>query len=57
MPTNTLPGGVHAKGTCFASNAYPAKNRAFFLLKAAVARAIEVAPATAPPQVLRSSAS
>ena len=57
MPTNTLPGGVHANGTCLASNAYPAKKRAFFLLNAAVARAIEVAPATASPHVLRSSAS
>ncbi len=56
-PTNTRPGGVHARGTCRASNAYPAKNRAFFLENVPVARAIEVAPATAAPQVARSSAS
>jgi len=57
MPTNTLPGGVQANGTCLASKAYPAKNRAFFLLNAPVALAIEVATATASPHVLRSSAS
>ena len=35
----------------------PSKNRAFFRLNAAVARAIDVAPATASPHVFRSSAS
>ena len=57
MPTNTRPGGVQANGTWRASNAYPAKNFAFFLLNPAPARAIDVAPATAGPHVLRSSAS
>ena len=57
MPTNTRPGGVHANGTWRASNAYPAKNFAFFLLNPAPARAIDVAPATAGPHVLRSRAS
>ncbi len=57
MPTKTRPGGVHANGTWCASNAYPAKNFAFFLLKPAPARAIDVALATADPHVLRSSAS
>src|SRR5262245_9510270 len=57
IPTKTRPGGVHANGTCRASKAYPAKNRAFFRLKPAVARAIDVAPATAAPHVRVSSAS
>ena len=56
-PTKTRPGGVQANGTWRASKAYPAKKRAFFRLNPAVARAIEVAPATAAPQVRLSSAS